>query len=77
MQGFNPIYNSVNQTKKCYKDQLIHYYNLGIGKTSEIAGVIITKELISTIEKRYTQLGGVLPIDQKHIDAKKGEEWSL
>ena len=70
-------YGSVTVTRKGYKDQLIYYYNLGIGRVSEIANVKITKELISTIEKRYVQLGGYLPIPQEEIDARKGKEWSL
>ena len=68
-------HGGITTTRKGYKDQLIHYYNLGIGKVSEIAGVMITKTLISTIEKRYKQLGGILPIKQKDIDDKKGKGW--
>ena len=69
-------YISTANTKKGYKDQLIYYYNKGVGKVSEIAGVNITKKLINTIEKRYKQLGGKLPISQKDIDKQKGKEWS-
>ena len=68
-------YGSTTTTRKGYRDQLIYYYNAGIGKVSEIAGVVISKTLISTIEKRYKQLGGVLPIKQKDIDDKKGKGW--
>ena len=68
-------YGSTTTTRKGYRDQLIYYYNLGIGKISEIAGVVITKPLIDTLEKRYKQLGGVLPISQKEIVAKKGKKW--
>ena len=68
-------YGSTATTKKGYRDQLIYYYNLGIGKISEIAGAVITKSLIDTLEKRYKQLGGVLPINQKEIVAKKGKKW--
>ena len=64
------------QIKKGYKDQLIYYYN-NIGKKSEIAGVIITEELISEIERRYKQLGGSIPISKKDILEKKGQEWRL
>ena len=70
-------YVSTATTKRGYRDQLIYYYNLGIGRVSEIANVKITKELISTIEKRYVQLGGYLPIPQEEIDVRKGKEWSL
>ena len=70
-------YNSQLAIKNGYKDQLIHYYNNGIGKISEIAGVLITKDLISVIEKRYKQLGGVLPISQGDILKEKGKKWRL
>ena len=70
-------YVSTATTKKGYRDQLIYYYNVGIGRTSEIAGVVISEKLISTIEKRYKQLGGILPIKQKDIDDKKGKGWKL
>ena len=63
-------------TRRDYKAQLIHYYNKGIGSTSEIAGVMITKELISTIEKRYKELGGILPINQEDIEKERGKGWS-
>ena len=41
-----------------YASLLIYYRNKGLGNKSEIAGVIITEELINTIERRYKQLGG-------------------
>ena len=72
-----PLYNSQLTIKNGYKDQLIHYYNKGIGKISEIAEVLITKDLISTIEKRYQQLGGVLPVSQREILKAKGKKWRL
>ena len=70
-------HGGITTTRKGYKDQLIHYYNLGIGKVSEIAGVMITQTLISTIEKRYKQLGGMLPISQLDILRAKGKKWRL
>jgi len=36
---------------------------------------MITDTLISNIEKRYQQLGGVLPIKQNDIDEKRGVSW--
>ena len=69
------VYSNITTTRNGYKDQLIYYYNLGTGRTSEIAGVKITEELIATIEKRYQQLGGILPIHQDDIDAKKNKSW--
>ena len=71
----NAIYSNAGQIKTGYKEQLIYYYNQGIGKISEIAGVAITKKLISTIEKRYAQLGGRLPIPAEDIMAKRGLKW--
>ena len=68
-------YGNITTTRNGYKDQLIYYYNMGIGKVSEIAGVLISKKLISTIEKRYKELGGVFPIRQYDIDEKKGRGW--
>ena len=48
---------SINAIRKGYADQLIYYRN-NTGKKSKIAGVIITKRLINTLETRYQQLGG-------------------
>ena len=73
----NKIYSNLGTIKKDYRNQLIHYYNKGIGRISEIAGVTITKSLIKTIEKRYEQLGGVLPIPEILIHRAKGKKWSL
>ena len=70
-------YNSQLAIRNGYKDQLIHYYNKGIGKVSEIAEVLITKELISVIERRYKQLGGMLPISQLDMLRAKGKKWRL
>ena len=70
-------YNSQLAIRNGYKDQLIHYYNKGIGKISEIAEVLITKDLISVIERRYKQLGGVLPVSQREILKEKGKKWRL
>tara|TARA_Y100000310_G_scaffold196174_1_gene196220 strand:+ start:576 stop:863 length:288 start_codon:yes stop_codon:yes gene_type:complete len=70
-------YGNRATTLKGYKDQLIYYYNTGIGRVSEIAGVVINKNLISVIEKRYKMLGGILPINPVDIDAKKGKGWKL
>jgi hypothetical protein len=73
----NKIYSNLGTIKNDYRDQLIHYYNKGIGKTSEIAGVKITKTLIKTVERRYKQLGGVLPVSRRLIEKEKGKKWSL
>ena len=71
----NSVYSNLGSIKTGYKEQLIYYYNKGTGSTSEIAGVLITKGLISTIEKRYSQLGGRLPIPAEEILAKRGLKW--
>ena len=64
------------ETKKGYKDQLIYYYN-NKSKKSEISGALITDSLISTIERRYSQIGGILPIPKEDILLKKGKKWQL
>ena len=70
-------YSSQSTIRSGYKDQLIHYYNKGIGKVSEIAEVTITKKLIAVIEKRYKQLGGSLPISKLEILRERGKKWPL
>ena len=70
-------YNSRTTIRSGYRDQLIHYYNKGIGKVSEIAEVTITKNLIAVIEKRYKQLGGSLPISKLEILRERGKKWPL
>ena len=74
---YEPSYNSQLAIRNGYKNQLIHYYNKWIGKVSEIAEVLITKGLISVIERRYKQLGGMLPISQLDILRAKGKKWRL
>jgi len=57
-----PSDNSATSSRRyiinSYANLLIYYRNKGLGNKSEIAGVIITEELINTIERRYKQLGG-------------------
>ena len=69
-------YIKIGETKRGYKDQLIYYYN-NKNKKSEISGVLITDNLISTIEHRYNQIGGILPISEEDISLKKGKKWQL
>ena len=52
------LFGSNGYVKNSYAQLLLYYYKTGIGKVSEIAGVTITSSLISTIERRYRQLGG-------------------
>ena len=41
-----------------YRMLLRHYYEVGVGERSKIAGSIITDSLIDTIQNRYLKLGG-------------------
>ena len=41
-----------------YRMLLRHYYEIGVGDRSKFAGVIVTDNLIDTIQNRYKQLGG-------------------
>mgnify|MGYP003131096027 CR=1 FL=1 len=59
-------YSSVKSiVRGSYEELLNHYYKKGIGKRSEISGVIITDKLVKTIEKRYQEIGGVLPLRKR------------
>ena len=37
---------------------LRHYYEIGVGERSKIAGSIVTDQLIDVIQNRYIALGG-------------------
>ena len=50
--------NSRKYVLNSYADLLLYYKRKGIGNQSEIAGVVITEDLINTIERRFKQLGG-------------------
>ena len=54
----NSAVNSRRYIINSYANLLIYYRSVGIGNQSEIAGVIITEDLIKTIERRFKQLGG-------------------
>ena len=54
----NSAINSRRYVINSYANLLIYYRDKGIGQTSDIAGAIITEDLIKTIERRYKQLGG-------------------
>ena len=60
-------HSSLGMIRKGYRDQLIYYCTIGLGAISEIAGVAVTNILISTLKKRYKQLGGALPITDKQV----------
>jgi hypothetical protein len=69
-------YGSMAGVKKGYKDQLVYYYN-NKSKKSEISGVLITDSLISTVERRYSQIGGILPIPVEDVLLNKGKKWQV
>ena len=48
-------------TRRTYIELLRYYYLRGIGNVSKITGAIITKSLVSIVEKRFNKLGGHLP----------------
>ena len=52
------VVNSRKAIQNSYADLLLYYREKGLGRKSEIAGAIITEDLIDTIEERYKQLGG-------------------
>jgi len=54
----NSSINSRRYIINSYASLLIYYRSIGVGNQSEIAGVIITEDLIKTIERRFKQLGG-------------------
>jgi len=56
--SINSAINSRKYIVNSYADLLLYYRNKGLGKKSEIAGALITEELINTIERRFKQLGG-------------------
>ena len=41
-----------------YRMLLRHYYEIGVGERSKIAGSIVTDQLIDVIQNRYIALGG-------------------
>ena len=59
---------SAFSVRNSYKELLKYYYEAGVGTKSEITGIIITEKLISTIERRYKQLGGIPPINIRNKD---------
>jgi len=55
-----------------YKRQLRHYYKIGIGERSKIAGSIVTDKLIDVVQNRYLALGGKMK-DLDEVDAEFDE----
>ena len=66
----------MNRTDKkvlsSYRMLLRHYYEIGVGDRSKFAGVIVTDNLIDTIQNRYKQLGGKMK-DLDTVDAEFDE----
>ena len=57
---FNAEHSSKVEIKNGYARLLLYYRRKGVGKVSDISGVVITSRLIGAIEKRYIMLGGDL-----------------
>ena len=55
-----------------YRMLLRHYYQIGVGERSKIAGSIVTDNLIDTIQNRYLELGGKLK-DRNEVDPEFDE----
>ena len=55
-----------------YRMLLRHYYEVGVGERSKIAGSIITDSLIDTIQNRYLKLGGKMK-DLDEVDPEFDE----
>ena len=55
-----------------YRMLLRHYYQIGVGERSKIAGSIVTDNLIDTIQNRYLELGGKLK-DLNEVDPEFDE----
>ena len=55
-----------------YRMLLRHYYEVGVGERSKIAGSIVTDNLIDTIQNRYLKLGGKMK-DLDKVDPEFAE----
>lgn len=55
-----------------YRMLLRHYYEIGVGERSKIAGSIVTDQLIDVIQNRYIALGGKMR-DLNEIDPEFDE----
>tara|TARA_R110002074_G_scaffold371025_1_gene546053 strand:+ start:526 stop:699 length:174 start_codon:yes stop_codon:yes gene_type:complete len=51
---------------------LRHYYEIGVGERSKIAGSIVTDQLIDVIQNRYIALGGKMR-DLNEVDPEFDE----
>ena len=65
--------SKVNQkVLSSYRMLLRYYYKIGVGERSRFAGVIVTDDLIDTIQNRYKELGGKMK-DLDDVDAEFNE----
>ena len=55
-----------------YRMLLRHYYEIGVGERSRIAGNIVTDKLIDVIQNRYIALGGKMK-DLAEVDPEFDE----
>ena len=55
-----------------YRMLLRHYYEIGVGERSKIAGSIVTAQLIDVIQNRYIALGGKMR-DLNEVDPEFDE----
>ena len=55
-----------------YRMLLRHYYQIGVGERSRIAGTIVTDRLIDVIQNRYIALGGKMK-DLAEVDPEFDE----
>jgi hypothetical protein len=55
-----------------YRMLLRHYYEIGVGERSKIAGSIVTDQLIDVIQNRYIALGGKMR-DLNEVDPEFDE----
>ena len=55
-----------------YRMLLRHYYEIGVGERSKIAGSIVSDNLIDTIQNRYLKLGGKMK-DLDEVDPEFDE----
>jgi hypothetical protein len=51
---------------------LRHYYEIGVGERSSIAGTIVTDRLIDVVQNRYLALGGKMK-DLAEVDPEFDE----
>jgi len=57
-----------------YRMLLRHYYEIGVGERSKIAGSIVTDKLIDVVQNRYLALGGKMKdLDEVDVEFDESE----